>query len=364
MSIGYGSSEANVSNKPKKRASPLVTPFQGPKDEELAAWGSKLILDVGRDVKAVFRDFPRMLVFVNSGLKDNFDEVNASLMHGTNYPVNESMKKMFSASVASTCTHCTLFSERCARLKNAVLLIAELCNEGASYGSSFHRAWDSRLQELADRDPHASFADGVDIHSLLEYAVMTSGMIEKLENEEPDINGESRSSRGSSDGKASWSLHSKTFAALLLTVQGIMFYPSQYLLSRLQTTWLGHMQDSGWTIHLYPEYGEGRNRTGCICVNHCQIARHHVEPQDIRKVPRFEVEYTCTIRLNVDLLENSIALEDSKSLITRVDFDLVACRLNRPRCSCWLRTWESRARELTDKVEDEFGIFVVSSKFS
>lgn len=357
MSSGYGSNEANESRRQGRRISPFDTPAAEQLDNELDTWRSRMISEVGTDVKAVFRDFPRMIVFVNSGMKNNVDEVNANFLHNQNYPVNQSMKSSFCCAEESASPHTPPFLERCARVKHAVLLIMELCGEFDVYGNVFEEAWEKKLCESHSQ---TGSHDAADIHSLLEHTVMASKMIEKVKM----VKGESSQPKYSSvvdeESKNVWMIHAKTFAALLLTVQSIMFYPSQQLLGRIRTPWLSHMQDSGWTIHLYPEYVTGSKRVENICVNHCQLARHYVEKQNYRKIPRFELEYTCTIRLNISAFERSVSMEDCRNKINRVEFELVACRLTKPRCSCFLRTWESRAKELTDAVEEHFGTNIAS----
>lgn len=282
----------------------------------LGCWRENLLADIGSDIQAVARDFPRMMVFVNTGERHNYDVVT-------------------SPEVAANTSQDAVFINRLKRVKDTVLLMTELCGEETTFGKTFSEAWDCRAE-------NNSVKQSSDIHSLMQESLLSSKMIEALEG-----------------GK--WLVHSRTFILLLLTVQGIMFYPSQYLDSRIRTSWMSHMQDNGWTIHIYQSTTSSSGPACSIVVQHRQVTRHYVEKKEVRTVPRFELQYSCTFSVDPRLVGVSNDPCNCRKAVNDISFDLVDARLEVPRCSCFARLWQSRARELQNKVE-AFGIAVVPCK--
>lgn len=286
-------------------------------------WHASLIADIGSDPKAVSRDFPRMLVFVNAGSHSNYHD----------YPSS------FEATANPILHPRVTFAERFHRVRECVSLIAELCGEESTFGKRFTDVWDSTLSTSVA-------AEDVDIHSTMQQCIMESGMIEKSSEEE-------------------WVVHSKTFCVLLCTVQGTMFYPSLAAQELVRMPWSSHMKDNGWSIHIFSERvnnshspdEEGRQR---IIVQHQQIASHYVDKKDRRSIPRFDIHYGCTLMLNVDGSVQAVSSSCGK-FIECVQLEVLDVRLEEPKCACFLFEWKTKSRELKRKLMP-LGIEVTTCK--
>eukprot|EP00796_Vickermania_ingenoplastis_P010470 gene10470-7275_t len=278
------------------------------------SWKIRLAEDIGTDTKAVERDFPRMLVFVNAGRRHN-------------YNVNISSQRQGHHQIA--------FEQRLQHVREAVQLVAELCGEGNTFGAAFRAAWDFEVSR------HTQEPAEIDVHAVMRYAIEQSGMVQEQAGE--------------------YVVCSKTFVVLLFTVQGTMFHPSQHLNSLMDLSWVSHMQDSGWTIHIYPEtasdgcnmgYQGGQDDTLAVTIQHKQIVKHYVEKSDRRRIPRFQIQYACSMTVALGRGDmKPIASRLCRSVIRETHLEIVDIQLEIPRCSCLLRSWKCRANDLKNKAQ-------------
>lgn len=286
---------------------------------DTSSWGN-FLEDVQKDLKAVVRDYPRMVVCVNTGLRHNYE-----CMGETKHSKGENERQMFVA--------------RLNRVKETTILIAELCGEADTYGKAFQQAWEAYI-EHHDR---ADTSVPVDVHVLLEHALKTSKMMPQ--------DGEPLAANLSHNA-------SKTFLILLLTVQSIMVNPSQTIKNYFAMPWVGHMQDAGWTIHIYPQAFETHplkenapKPSTSILVENRQICRHYVLESQQRSIPRFELQYSFV--MTVDFEKGDKVREGClEKYVESSKLELTNARLQVPSCSCFLHDWRTRARELKKKVKE------------
>lgn len=219
-------------------------------------WSARMLADIGTDVHAVSRDFPRMQV----RLRDP-DEDTSNHNDTTSPTASQKNPK-----------------QRHARVLQNVVAIAALCGERDTIGNQVQQWLDSAM---ASNSPLLDQPDASPVFRQMQ--ADTSMVAVVAPSNEPADESNATTLRAAC----------KTFRILEYLVQGIVFYPVQRLAHLLWFPWSTRITDFEWhsfvcTRPQFPEH---------IYVIHRQVSRNYVEKKDISSTPAFEFEWDLVIAI-------------------------------------------------------------------
>lgn len=313
-------------------------------------WRACCLNEVSKDFTAVTRDFPRIPVYVSTGRRNNYCEQEGE---------KTAAEGDAGANDETGVQNGAVFAKRNQRVRTAVELLMELCDEDTT---TLQSVWQAE-------EPRFSAAD---ISSLLLAVFLRSGLLRKRKDGEDEgaVKGEGALPDGGAavSSSSGYVAQSRALRVMQYMVQSVVFFSVQWLISVLRFPWCKHMQDTMWTIHVYSEKGVRKNPgTGeeeeetLLVVQHKQTLRHHVTRADRRVRPRFEVDWTCAVVLDPRHIPwggaEAPKMGDGAE-VRRIDAVVLSARVETPpRTLCWLSpSWRRRRDELSARLRDRFGV--------
>ncbi|KEG06644.1 hypothetical protein DQ04_12951000 [Trypanosoma grayi] len=334
------------------------------------AWRERLLEEVGKDPVAVTRDFPRTPVYIATATRNNY---------------RDSWQQIEVLVVGDAAARQQWLATRNQRVHESLGLLMELCGEDTA---AMDAAWGKAEEEV-------EIADG---SSLLLAVLLESGMmrVKKSGRRGSTDDGPPPSPPAATNGPPNYgtaisptaretvqyTVHSKALRLMQYMVQSVVFFSVQWMTGVLQFPWCQHLQDIAWTVHVYAEdanhrhcndnnnksdsSGSGDTYGGddtVLVVQHRQTLRHYVDAKGRRVKPRFEVEWTCSVRINLcHLLRGdatapptlATASSSSDAEVRSIDTEVLAARVELPqKTACWVsKIWRQRHDELALRLRE------------
>jgi hypothetical protein len=236
-------------------------------------WASHMLADIGSDVFAVPRDFPRMHVHLLD--PDTIDEGDANDSHLT-------------PALAKTSQFPSSLRERHHRILKSISSIASVCNEADTVGARIE-AWIQNAFNSQEA-PFAALMDQPDASPLVRLMQLDVGLVTQIVDHHAN---EPTAEDGNVAHNTTPKYHAacKTFRVLEYLVQGIVFYPVQRLAFLLWFPWSNRHTDVEWhsfvcTRANFPEH---------VYVVHRMLSKNYVEKDDVATDPQFEFEWDLVI---------------------------------------------------------------------
>ncbi|RNF17087.1 uncharacterized protein Tco025E_04940 [Trypanosoma conorhini] len=334
-------------------------------EEEEGAWRVQLLREVVKDPTSVTRDFPRIPVYVRTAARHNYcaaggDEEQRQRRH----PVHL-------AAAAATAAGRELLASRCERVRASLELLTELCGEDAL---ALHSVWEAEEQRLGTADT-ASLLLAVLLQRDMLQVRRKGGASSAFDD---DASGAAETTTttttpkgwprgyGAADAVMSaapqYTVKSKTLRVMQYMAQGVVFFPLQWLTGVFQFPWCRRMQDVLWTVHVYTEKETNEDEAEeRIILQHKQTLRHYVDPKELRKNPRFEIDWVCSICIDPRYLLRDVSKPPTMGEHAEVRYiktEVLAARVEvPPKTMCFVsRTWRGRCRALRKRLWDRFKV--------
>ncbi|EKF38823.1 hypothetical protein MOQ_000963 [Trypanosoma cruzi marinkellei] len=357
-------------------------------NEEEDMWHQRFLMEVGKDSTSVTRDFPRIPVYVRTATRNNYYEPQRGEGEQQQQPVEKEKKQKthveMTGHMEDAADNCLAL--RSDRVRTSIELLMELCGEDATGMLS---VWQTEEQRLGIADAS----------SLLLSVLLKSGMLLQVKKEtewsescENDASGISptvpnremctdetttatvpngKTEYGKADAVmmsalSQYIVQSKALRLMQYMVQSAVFFSIQWLTGVFRFPWCRHMHDIVWTVHVYSE--KDRNQDGMededvelIIVQHKLTLRHYVEPKELPKKPRFEVDWTCTICIDPRHLLHDASNPPTMGKdaeVRQITAEVLAARVEMPpkMACCVSRVWRKRRDALKDRLWNRFQV--------
>ncbi|EKG03444.1 hypothetical protein TCSYLVIO_005507 [Trypanosoma cruzi] len=350
-------------------------------NEEEVMWQQRFLMEVGKDSTSLTRDFPRIPVYVRTATRNNYYEPQREMQRVEKEQQQKTHVEMTGCS-EDAAHHCLAL--RSDRVRTSIELLLELCGEDKTAMLS---AWQTEEERLGVADASSLLLAVLLMSGMLQLKKETEGS-EQCENDAPGTSttapkremstAETTTTvpNGSTEyGKADavllsaspqYIVQSKALRLMQYMVQSAVFFSIQWLTGVFRFPWCRHMHDIVWTAHVYSE--KDRNRAGMeeeeielIIVQHKLTLRHYVEPKELRKKPRFEVDWTCTICIDPrhllrDTSNPPTMGEDAE--VRQITAEVLAARVEMPpkTACCVSRVWRKRRDALKVRLWNRFQV--------
>jgi hypothetical protein len=280
-------------------------------------WSARMLADIGTDVNAVSRDFPRMQVRLRDPDVDVANVEEAGLTSpGPNAPQGNT-------------------KQRHAKVLQNVVAIAELCGEKDTIALKVKQWLDAAMAAdlvlLGQPDACPVFRQMQTDTGLVAAAA--------LSNEPTD------------ESTATLRAACKTFRVLEYLVQGIVFYPVQRLSYLLWFPWSTRITDFEWhtfvcTRPQFPEH---------VYVIHRQVSRNYVDKKDAASTPAFEFEWDLVIAIKSTTGDFDDAQINMRRVTLRTGGSVAdgCCGVSQDA-----QLMQDRVDQLTQRVMDSFHVEV------
>lgn len=314
-------------------------------------WVEKLAADVGSDVFAVARDFPRMNVVVGEPRGGD---------HPPPTPREHERKGTRRASPDKE-NHEPTFEDRAKKIVDCVMTIADICKESETLGRRLRAWWnDIKQGEWSASKEARSLLSQPDSNPLMRSMMISAQLVDAIPSSTKSCgsDGEPISllpsdspARKERNGVTTYRPNCKTFRVLEYLVQGTVFFPVQRLHHLMWFPWAKRLTDVSWSSFVYTKPSSFPEH---IYVVHRQVTRNYVEPDAKDTTPVFEIEWDLVLTLSSQdgsFVDAAMTMRRATIVSSRV--------VESPLCGCCSSDgvfMKCRIDQLNERLLDSFQI--------